>query len=194
MKNTQSEKDGKTALLGSSFGSVLLVAAGLILLFNPDFGSAAVAVIIGWILVAAGALGILVSILSWPVLGVPEILIFALGLGLGIYLLNNPLSLASILGFALGAWLAIQGIAALVEALRLKKAGYSFTADLVLALVMVVLGVVLIFSPLTTSRVVMCLCGLGMVVCGVMNLVVRARAAKLLQEYQRKRKIIDADE
>lgn len=188
------KKNEKSALLGNSFGSVLLVIAGLVLLFNPDFGSAAVAVIVGWALVIAGGLGILVSILSWPILGPLEIAVCILGLGVGVYLLRSPLSLASILGLGLGAWLVIQGASTLWEAWKLKKAGWGYTPNVVLAVLMVVLGLILIFAPLTTSRIIMSLCGLAMLVCGVVNLVVRARAAKLLQEEQRKRKIIDADE
>lgn len=188
------DKIEKKALLGNCLGSVLLVIGGLVLLLRPDFGSAAVAVVIGWGLVAAGGLGLLVSIFSWPVLGALEIAVCVLGLGLGIYILRSPLSLASILGLGLGAWLVIQGCSTFWEGWKLKKAGWGYTPNMVLALAMAVLGLILFFSPLTTSRIIMSLCGLAMLVCGVGNLILRAKAAKRLQEYQRKRKIIDTDE
>lgn len=188
------KKNEKTALLGSSLGSVLLIIAGLVLLFRPDFASAAVAVVAGWVLILVGGLGILISILSWPVLGPLEMAVCILDLGLGIYVLCNPLALAIILGLGLGSWLVIQGLSALREALKLKKADYSYVPNLVLAILMMGLGLVLIFSPLTTSRVIMSLCGIAMLVCGAVNLILRARATKLLQEDQRKRRIIDADE
>ena len=38
-------------------GSILLILFGTILLMNPDFGSAAVAAILGWILIGGGAQG-----------------------------------------------------------------------------------------------------------------------------------------
>lgn len=188
------KKEGRKELLGSSLGSILLVLAGLVLLLHPDFGSAAVAAVIGWVLVIVGGLGILVSIVSWPVFGLPEIAACVLGLGLGIYILRNPLALATILGLGLGAWLVIQGGSALWEALRLKKAGFGCVPNLVLAVLMLGLGLVLIFSPLATSRLIMSLCGLAMLVCGVVNLILRAKAAKLLRQTQSNQRIVDADE
>lgn len=186
-------RNEKAALLGNSIGSILLVAAGVVLVCHPDFGSAAIAAVIGWTLVIAGGLGILVSIMSWPVFGVLEIALCALGLGLGIYILRNPLALASVLGLALGAWLVIQGASAIWEGVTLKRQGSSAIPNLVLGLAMLGLGLILIFSPLTTSRIIMTLSGLAMIVCGVLNLIIRARSAKYLQENRRKQKIIDAD-
>lgn len=186
------EKSIKTLLLEKSIGSLLLIAAGLVLLFKPDFGSAAVAAVIGWSLIAMGVLGMVVSILSWPVFSIPEILLCVLGLGLGIYLVRNPLSLASILGLTLGVCLVVQGIGGLLDAGKLRRAGFGFVPDLVLALVMLGFGVLLLFFPLTASHLVMTLCGIVMIVCGVANLVLHARAAKWLR--RESRKIIDAEE
>ena len=185
--------NAKSALLGNTIGSVLLILGGLVLLSDPDFGSAAVATVIGWVLIAAGALGLIVSVLSWPVFSVPEILLCLLGLGVGIYLVKNPLSLASILGFVLGAYLVIQGGGSLLECVKLRQNGFGFRPNLVLGAAMLVFGLILIFSPLAASQLIMTLCGLVMVVCGAANLVIRARAAKRLQQGG-KDKIIDADE
>ena len=45
---------------------------------------------------------------------------------------------------------------------------------------MTVLGAVLLFVPLTTSRVLMTLAGLAMMGCGIFSLVIRSRTEKLL--------------
>lgn len=188
------ERSQKTVLLEKSVGSLLLILVGLVLLFRPDFGSAAVGTIVGWGLIILGALGVLVSILSWPVFSILEILLSVVGLCLGIYLARDPLSLASLLGFALGIYLVVQGLGGLLDARKLWRGGFGFKPHLVLAVVMLGFGLVLLFAPLTASHLVMTLCGIGMIICGVMNLVLRARAAKRFQQDAGKQKIIDAEE
>ena len=46
------------------WGALLLIGMGLLLLLRPDFGTNTVAIVIGWVLIGAGALGVLVSVLS----------------------------------------------------------------------------------------------------------------------------------
>lgn len=187
------KKKKKSALARAVLGPVCLIAVGLILLLNPDIGSAAISTILGWMLVAAGGLGGVVCIFSWPICGIPEVIVSVLALGLGIYILVNPLALASILGIGLGIFLVIQGSSGVAEAFQLKRCGYSWMPNLVLALLTLGLGAVLIFAPLTTSRIVMIICGAAMMLCGVVSLILRARAAKRLQGYQDSN-IIDADQ
>ena len=71
----------------SELGSVLLIVFGAILLLNPDLGSAALTSVLGWLLVAIGAGGL--------ILGVPA------GAGLG------QLS-GSILALIGGIWLLMK--------------------------------------------------------------------------------------
>ncbi len=188
----KSQKNQKTVLWGSMIGSALLIAAGVLLVCNPDFGSAAVAMVVGWVLVAFGALGLFVSIVSWPAFGIPETALCALALGFGIYILCNPLSLASIAGVALGVWLAVQGLSAVRESVYLKKQYGVSDAELIFGALMIVLGVILVIFPLTTSRVVMVIVGIALAICGGANLVFRARSAKYL--HKASGRVIDADE
>ena len=173
----------------SILGSVCLIVFGLILLANPDFGSAVVSNIIGWLLVILGGLACVYGVLHagavWTILS-------GLVVVIGIVLLWNPLLLARILGILLGLYLAFLGFGALRTALKLKKTAYHYGANLVVAILLLVFGLVLLFLPLTTSRLLMTLAGLVMTACGIINLIVRARADKLLQEGDDS-KIVDAD-
>lgn len=187
-------KDEKRRAFERAIGSALMVLVGVLLVCKPDLGPAAVGTVVGWVLVAAGGLGLLICILNWPYLGVPELALCALGLGVGIYLLCEPMMLAKILGFALGAWLVIQGAVMLRDGVRARQAGAETSAALVLGAVMLATGVVLVFCPLATSRVITILAGVALIVYGAVKLVVEARTAKFLREHPPKSKIIDADE
>jgi uncharacterized membrane protein HdeD (DUF308 family) len=182
-------------------GSVFLVLFGGILLLNPDFGSAALASILGWVLVGGGAVGLLIGFLCWPGLGLTELIGSVILLGGGIYLLRNPLVLASAVGMLLGLLLICQGFSALWDALQLKRFGGHPRLSLILGLGMGVLGIYLILSPLATSRFVMTAAGLVMVACGITNLISHYRAKKFITNSRKKiigntdtPDIVDADE
>lgn len=178
-------------------GSVLLILFGAVLLMNPDFGSAAVASILGWVLVIAGAAGLIVS---FAVLSAPDLTglgISFLLLVVGIYLLRRPLMLASLIGLFLGLLLLTQGLGSLRDGLQLKRFGGGYRLSLLLGIGMSVLGIVLILSPMTTSRFVMRMAGFVMVVCGISNLISRRRNNKFITASRKKiigqPNIIDAD-
>ena len=180
-------------LFRMEIGSIALIVVGLILTLNPDFGSAALAAVLGWVLIGGGAVGLLIGILSWPGLGFGEVIGSGVLLLAGIYLLRNPLMLASLVGILLGLLLLTQGIGAVRDALRIKGYDGFWQGGLILGIVMAVVGVVLVFSPMTTSRVVMTVAGIVMIVCGVCNLVSHYRAQKYLKSAGDD-SIIDAEE
>lgn len=180
-------------LIRMETGSVVLVIFGVILALNPDFGSAAVAAILGWVLIGAGAAGLLIGVLSWPGLGMGELAGSLILLAAGIYLQRNPLMLASLLGILLGVLLVGQGVGAMRDALRLKRRGGHWQPGLILAAVMLVAGLGLIFSPLTTSRLVMTVAGVVMIACGVGNLVSHYKVEQYIHGAGGN-PVIDADE
>ena len=188
-------------LFRMELGSVLLILIGAVLLLNPDFGSAALASIVGWLMVGGGAAGLLIGILSQPVLGFMELAGSVLVLCFGIYLLRRPLMLASAIGVMLGLLLLSQGLGALREALQVKRYGGHYHFGLLFGIGMAAVGAYLIVSPLATSRFVMTLAGLVMVACGITNLINHHRASKWIAGSRKKiigdppsSNIIDADE
>lgn len=173
-------------------GSIFLILFGAVLLLNPDFGSAAVAAVLGWVLIGGGVAGLLIGFLSWPGLGFGELVGSGILLASGIYLLNNPLMLAKLLGILLGLLLVSQGLGAVRDGLRLKRYGGTFRLSLTAGIAMAALGVYLILSPMATSRFVWTVAGLVMVASGITNLVSHRRADKFIAKA--KETVIDADE
>lgn len=173
-------------------GSVLQILLGVILLTNPDFGSTVIATIIGWGLLILGGLALVYGILNWHGVSALWLVVSVLVAAVGIYVLRRPLMLAKLLGILLGAYLICQGVSTLRSALELRHAGYGYSANTALAVLLLVFGAILVFLPLTTSRVLMILAGLVMLVCGIINLVVRLRANKKL--HNSSPDIVDADQ
>lgn len=181
-------------LAQARWGSIALIVLGLVLLLFPDFGSSTVAVILAWVLMIGGSAGLLIGVLSWPAFGFGTMIGSGLVLAAGIYILRHPLSLASILGVLLGVLLTAQGLGALGDALRLRRGGGLWVPGLVLSILTMVFGLILIFSPLTSSRIVMTVVGLVLIVFGAGNLYTHFKAGSCTDSGSGKERIIDADE
>ena len=156
---------------------IFQIVIGLLLLTNPDFGSALVSNILGWLLVGFGGLALVYGLLKSA--GIVWDLVSAAVVAIGGVMLWNPLLLARILGILLGLFLAFQGLTALSNALKLRRNGGRGGATLVLAVLLLVLGLVLMFLPLTTSRLLLTIAGVIFTASGVISLLIRAKADRL---------------
>lgn len=146
----------------------LMIALGVILIFNPDVASALIGKLLGWALFAAGiCCGVSASstrsVRSW---------IWAVVLVIsGFLLINNPLRLARSLGRIVGILLALKGGQDLADARRDRR-------RLTVPLVCLAVGIVLIVLPLTASRLVFSIGGLITAVLGVLMLADRGRSGQ----------------
>ena len=175
------QKDRRSDLLRSIGGSLLMAALGVLLLLRPDFGTATVASVLGWVLIAGGGICIAVSLLNRDVLGLPELLVGVAVAAVGIFIVIKPLFLASSFGILMGIYTAVHGVISLFEGLRLRKLGYSGLTSLILGGVMLVLGISMILVPMSFSRLLLRIFGGMMVVCGAGNLLTRTVAARNLR-------------
>ena len=165
---------------------VLLMVLGLVLLVNPDSASVLIAKIIGWGLVIVGAGKALSNLPAGGSARVGSWLWAAGFLIFGIYILKNPLILAKSVGRILGILLIIDGVHDLYAAH--KQTRKLPISDILTAAI----GAVLLFLPMTTSRLFFSICGLVLLCIGGALLFDRLRGYKKLEEPEDSN-IIDAD-
>ena len=156
----------------------LTVVLGAVLLFSPDTASALVGKILGWLCVL-GALGFAFGSRSGDsrrgsaggiLLGV-----------LGVWMLTNPLFPAKILGRVLGLFLLLRGIREL--RLHLPQNGkFSLKAGLVLPAAAALMGLVLMLSPLATSRLLFSIVGIVLICFGLAEGYDRLQGRKRLEQ------------
>ena len=169
---------------------IFQIVIGALLLTNPDFGSAVVSNILGWLLVVFGGLALVYGLLKKA--GIVWDIVSALVVVIGGVMLWNPLMLARVLGILLGLFLAFQGLTALSTALKIRRNGGNAGAALVLAILLLVLGLVLMFLPLTTSRLLMPIAGIIFTASGVISLLIRAKTDRLQERNDSN--IVDAEQ
>ena len=170
-------------------GSLVMILCGVILVLRPDTASALIAALAGWAMIAVGVAALIGGFTG--AMGGGSILSGAVLLLAGTWLHRNPLMIASVLGFVVGFVVLRQGIRAMGDAQRSKRCGGFWIPGAVLAVAELVIGVRLIFSPLTVSRFVLTLAGIAMAACGVWELISRRREKKYIPGTPN---IIDADQ
>lgn len=177
------------SLLRYEGGSILMIVFGVLLTMKPDLASAAVSAVAGWALIAIGV-AFLVSGFTGGVKG-GRIVVGALLLIAGSWLHRNPLVIASVIGVALGVLVLSQGWQQAKEAQWTKRGGGLWVPGAVLAVLELIVGVRLILSPLSVSRLVLGIVGIAMVICGVCNVVAHYKNVRYIPNTDG---IIDADE
>lgn len=162
---------------------------GAMLLFNPDGAIAVIFRIIGWLLVLV-ALMLAFSLAADRQQPVGRVL-GALGCGFaGAMLIRNPLFLAAGTGKILGALLLLRVAAGL---LRGGKLAANPVKAVLAELPELILGALLLFSPMAPSRLILGVIGAGLILAAVFKLFSMKRELMVLAE-PRDPKIIDADE
>ena len=175
-------------LLRHESGSVLMIVFGVLLTMKPDFASAVVSAVLGWVLIAVGVVLIISGCVErW---NVGRIVAGVLVLLLGNWIHRNPLMIASAIGIVLGLLVLSQGWEAAKDAQRVKRCGGMWVPGAVLAVAELLIGVRLVLSPLTLSRLVLSILGIVMVVCGACSLVAHYNSVRYIPEAD---VIIDAD-
>ena len=161
-------------LLNVFGGPVLMGVLGCVLLFNPDSASALIAKIAGWVLLIACGLSA-VSFFTGGVRG-GRLFFSIAGTLVGLWLLGNPLVLASALGRFAGVLLLYRGGRDLWEYRAYSGSGKAPIVGIIAA----VLGAVLFFLPLSASRLLFSVVGLVLIAVAIGEIYDRLKIRRLL--------------
>lgn len=150
--------------------SVLVILLGAVLAFSPDTASALLGIVAGWAVIIVGAVLVYRGATLRPVQLV-TLLSGIVCLWLGGRLVRDPLILAAACGRLVGVLLALRSLSTLTEE---GKGNAS-----VLNVVSLVIGILLIFLPMTTSRLVFGILGVVVLAVGVAMLMQQLRQRRL---------------
>ena len=164
------------SLLGMPALTVLL---GLVLLFSPDTASALIGKILGW----SSVLGALVFAFGARSGKDRRAVVGGILLGaVGVWMLMNPLFLASFMGRLLGIFLLLRGLGNLRMNRKTQGGKLLLTPGLVLSGAITLMGLVLILMPLATSRLVFSVVGIVLICVGAAEAIDRLKGRKALDE------------
>lgn len=165
---------------------VILAVLGIILIVNPDSAAALVAKIIAWVLILVGTIMGFAALNGDVSRRVRRLIPAVIALAAGILLMANPLFLAESLGRFLGILLALQGMGDVISAVKGER---SLN---VISVVTLAAAAFLIMVPMTTSRILITICGIVVLCIGVAELSDKLLRKKLPPKDE-KPAIIDAE-
>ena len=177
----------KTAKIGYIVMSVLFCVLGVVLLFTPDVSALWIGRLLGIGLILFGAIK-LVGYFSRDLFRLAFQYDLAFGLllmVLGIVTLSHPGDALSFLCVMFGIPVLADGLFKIQIAMDSRQFGIrNWWLVLVLAALACVVGVVLVFRPMTGVRALTALMGLSLLCDGVLNLSVALCTVKIV-DYQR---------
>ena len=151
---------------------LFLILLGLLLMVDPHIVSAMIAGIVGYILIAGAVIGAIATMFAPR--GKLGKALFSVALAMiGIWLVQNPLLLTAGFGRFVGVLILINSLPDLIYARKQGRSnlfhGFSMLA-----------GVVLLLLPVTISQLAFTLCGVVILVIGVVMAVDRIRGRRWL--------------
>lgn len=175
--------------LRTQSGSLLMIVCGAVLAVKPDSASMVISAILGWIGIVAGVGLLVAGFLDGR--RFRTIFTGVICLMCGSLLHRHPLAIASVLGVFLGILVLSQGWTTVRSARLAKRNGAAWIPGTVLAAAELLVGLRLLLSPLSISRLVLSVAGILMVICGICGVVSCRREEARIPG---KSSIIDAEE
>ncbi len=145
---------------------LLAVGLGLFMYFYPCGTFTAFLAILGWFLIIEGSLGLIGLVMGLPVAAEWWIgLLWGfLTIMAGIFILNQPLInvylARSLLVYTVASMLIIGGVMSVAAASRWSENPHTKWGIIILALLFIILGIILLFSPYLSFYIIMMLVGL----------------------------------
>lgn len=176
MKNIFYRADNHGLLL-----SILMIVIGLLLAIWPGHVMTTALKILGIALLVGGGL----LIYSWysgrgrssSIITLAEGIVMAIA---GLIVLIAPKFLISIVPFCVGAFITLNGILNLAQALDQRKAYYArWNVSLALAILTIVLGLLVMFNPFSTMEMLVVAIGIIIIYNGVSNLLIELGYRKI---------------
>ena len=182
----------------SLLSSVGLAILGILLFFQSELTIVSISYVIGGILVALGVLAILKYINNLHK-NIKNELDIVYGIGtiiLGIMVISNPKTIASIIPFLLGVMIVISSAAKLQYSLELKKNDNNlWLSTMILSLITLLCGIMLIFNPFSGAEFITKVVGILLFIYAVVDIVSTIRIKNVVKETTNilKNPIVDAE-
>ena len=150
---------------------VLTVLAGLMLLLNPAGATALVTRMLGWLLVGAGSVKLILPVTNHRPVSGSEWVWNGICILAGLVLLSRPLILADLIGRVLGVMILVEGVRNLRDGVDGKD------------ILSILAGVILLMMPRTLTNTVLVILGVVLMIIGIVNIIGRIKTIKRLEAY-----------
>lgn len=159
--------------LGTIVSGAALAIMGFILFTNPKTAMITITVMLGWVLVIMGVVSLASALTRWSViLSTADLYAGIVELLFGVLLVNMPGFFVTWIFILLGIFILVSGLNSLyganaMQTLGLPSAGIAKAG----AILAIVLGALVLFSPGLFADTAMVICGIALIYAGVVRIV-----------------------
>ncbi len=172
--------------IGRSWGFVLLfglltLALGIVITFRPGGTVRVVAILFGIWLLVLGLFWIILAIADRADTGGIRFAMVILGLLailVGLLVLHHPFETVAILGFIIGVFWVVGGVALLAGGLSHEAEGQR-TRPILLGLVFTITGLICLVYPGLSLSILAVILGIGLIVSGIIEVVLAIQLRQL---------------
>ena len=154
---------------------LVVIAAGLVLLFRPGDTLIFASRVLGAALMAFAVVSAIAYLASKD-RSAALLIAAAAAAVLGLVLLIAPRALASAFPFVAGAVVVVAGIRSLASAFASRSVSHSWVLGCIFAAVTILLGVLLLFRPFEAAKTVARVLGISLIYVGATGIVTAAKA------------------
>lgn len=158
----------------SIISSIILIALGLLLIFQSEATIMMISYVIGGILIAIGVIGIIKFIqnVGKEQKSELDIVYGTVSIILGIIVIKNPEAIASIIPIVLGISIILSSATKLQYAIELRaNKNKLWKTTLVLALVSTLCGIILLFNPFKAASYFTKVVGIFIVIYAILDMI-----------------------
>ena len=177
--------------------SLLYVIMGIIMLLNPGFVLDAVNYIVGILILLYGVIYIIrfLGKNAFNTLSKFSLLAGLLCITFGVYILLNPTLLSSIIPFAAGMLLLVDGLGKFKDSMAFKKANYNrWWLGLVISILFIGFGIYMILNAFNVSKLIVRIIGAVLIADAISDLWAYLCYKKYTPEKEVKKEIEDVKE
>lgn len=152
---------------------VISIVLGVYLILRPGTATVALCSLIGWLVLAAGAVGTInaLTFQRATLMSSNTLPISVAAMVVGVFFITRPGTLIEIVGLIICVFLMIEGLTNIQNGLRRHRWGESaWWIPLVLGVICVLLGLYALFAPGASTAVILRMVGVLLAFSGIANL------------------------
>lgn len=175
------------------FSSALCILLGIIIVIYRDGVINLLGRVLAVLMIIIGVVYLGSFLLNLATNGF-SVVVGILVLGAGIWVLNQPAAILSLVPVIIGVLLLFHGIRAVMETISAKRLGYeAWIVNLALAVICVLSGFICVFDAFHVVENAMVLVGIILIFNGATNIWIAAAAVRAAKEYERRNGTIDVE-
>ena len=151
--------------------SIIAFIIGLIFVIDPKISLETIGIIVGIYIILHGIALIVLDCSFGYYVPFEGLLSGILSIVLGVVLLAQPATLATILTITIGLWIVLVSVSLMKMAIQLKGEDSTWIWLLILSIIDIIVGIIVIFNPVDGATAIVTLSGIVLMVNAVITII-----------------------